>query len=78
MRELYADFNNFTSDRTLPLDCAGSMASIARLQVPLRDGEEVWLTDGELGTRAHVFFRSEGYWEARSAWEFVPTGAVKP
>lgn len=77
MRRLYADFNDFATDGVLPLTCVGSVESIAQLDAPLREDEEVWLSDGELGTRAWVFER-EGHWEARSDWMFLPEGAGEP
>lgn len=67
---LYADFNNFAIDGTLPLTCSGSVASIATLTTPLRDGARVWLSDGELWVEANVFRRDDGTLEARGGWEF--------
>ncbi len=72
MRELYADFNDFAANGTLPLTCSGSIESIRRLAEPLQEGEEVWLTDGEIRTRAWVHQYSDGSWEARSSWDFQP------
>ncbi len=71
MKEIYADFNDIASDATLPLTCQGSVASIASLGDSLGDGEEVWLTDGELRARARVFRCADGSWEGRSEWDFV-------
>jgi hypothetical protein len=68
--QLYADFNDIAEDGTLPLTCRGSLESIAVLERPLRDGQEVWLSDGELGVRGQVFRRNDGSWEARSDWRF--------
>ena len=76
-RRLYADFNNVAADGGLPMTCAGSKESIAALAPPLQDGEDVWLTDGEIGTRARVFWR-QGQWEARSDWKFHPEDAGDP
>jgi hypothetical protein len=72
MREIYADFNDFAADGSLPLTCQGSVTSIAGLSEPLRDGEEVWLSDGEIRAKGQVFRCPNGSWEGRSAWEFVP------
>jgi hypothetical protein len=72
MREIYADFNDIDADGVLPLTCVGSTRSIAGLRVPLVDGEEVWLTDGELKVRANVSIAEQGWWEARSKWCFEP------
>jgi hypothetical protein len=71
MKQIYADFNNFAADGTLPLTCQGSVASIATLDEPLREGEEVWLSDGELRVRAQVFHHHDGSWEGRSYWQFL-------
>jgi hypothetical protein len=72
MKEIYADFNDFAADGSLPLTCRGSVASIAALEEPLEVGEEVWLTDGELRVKARVFLYKDGSWEARSDdWDFV-------
>jgi hypothetical protein len=48
MKEIYADFNELQNDGVLPLTCVGSVESIAGLEEPLSDGEEVWFSDGEL------------------------------
>ncbi len=69
MKEVYADFNDIAADRTLPLSCAGSVASITKLG-GLVDGEEVWFTDGELRARGRVVRRPDGSWEGRSDWKF--------
>jgi hypothetical protein len=74
MKEIYADFNDIASDATLPLTCQGSVTSIASLTEPLQDGEEVWLTDGELRTMGRVFQCKDGSWEGRSDWNFVRSG----
>jgi hypothetical protein len=78
MKELYADFNDFAEDGTLPLTCAGSVESIGRLKEPLMDGEEVMLTDGELRVMASVFLRKDGSWEGRSDWEFYSSAGENP
>lgn len=70
MKQIYADFNDIDAEGVLPLTCRGSVASIAALQEPLRDGEEALLSDGELTVRARVSRRSDGSWEARSDWKF--------
>jgi hypothetical protein len=70
MRNIYADFNDIAADGTLRLSCSGSLESIRQLSKPLTDGEEVWLTDGELRARARVFHIG-AYWEGRSEWKFV-------
>lgn len=72
MKEIYADFNDFAVDSTLPLTCNGSVASIEALTEPLRDGEEVWFTDGELRVKGRVFMCKDGSWEGRSDWNFSP------
>lgn len=71
MKEIYADFNDIAADGTLPLTCAGSVASILGLKEPLADGEEVWFTDGELRARGRVYRRKDGSWEGRSDWKFL-------
>jgi hypothetical protein len=76
MRQIYADFNDIAMDRTLPLTCQGSLASIAALPHPLVDGEEVWLSDGELRVKGRVRMRSDGSWEGRSDWEFLDNTAT--
>ncbi|MDP2306306.1 MAG: hypothetical protein Q8P18_09795 [Pseudomonadota bacterium] len=63
--ELYADFNNIAADGSLPLHCVGSVASIASLGQELREGKEVWLTDGELWARARLSRAGDGAWYAR-------------
>lgn len=70
MKQIYADFNDVAGDGTLPLTCAGSVASIESLSDGLEDGEEVWLTDHELRVRARVFRRQDGAREGRSDWIF--------
>ena len=72
MKRIYADFNNFDADGTLPLTCRGSLDSIARLGGELRDGEEIVLSDGELEAVARAFRWKDGSWEARAEnWVFV-------
>jgi hypothetical protein len=75
MKRIYADFNDFASDQTLPLVCVGSVDSIATLSEPLEEGEEVLLSDGELELVARVYRCKAGGWEARGVWEF---SAAKP
>lgn len=58
VQEIYADFHDVAADRTLPLTCAGSRASIAELSEAPKEGEEVMLSDGELVTIATVHARS--------------------
>lgn len=69
MKEIYADFNDFAANGALPLTCAGSLSSLAQVDT-LEDGEEVWLTDGELKVKARVYQRADGSWEGRSEWSF--------
>lgn len=71
MKEVYADFNDITANGTLPLTCNGSVESIANLKEGLKDGEDVWLTDGELRVIGRVFRCKDGSWEAQSEWLFV-------
>ena len=71
MKQIYADFNDVDASGVLPLACRGSMASIAGLREPLKDGENVLLSDGELTVGARVFQRADNSWEARSDWKFV-------
>jgi hypothetical protein len=73
VKTIYADFNDFAADGRLPLTCAGSIESIATLTEPLREGESVWLSDGELWVIARVF-QTEGAWEAESDWQFEHHG----
>lgn len=70
LKQLYADFNDFTAEGVLPLTSAGSAASIAHQSEPLVEGEEVWLTDGEVRTKARLHRVPTGGWEARSTWQF--------
>lgn len=72
MKRIYADFNDFAGDQTLPLTCVGSIDSIAALSDPLEEGEEVLLYDGELEVVARVYQHKAGGWEARGKWEFLP------
>lgn len=65
MKRVYADFNDFAADGTLPLICRGSIDSIAALTEELRHGELVLLSDGELEVVAQVLSHSDGSWEAR-------------
>ncbi len=71
MKRLYADFNNFAADDTLPLTCKGSVDSIAALDRELRSGEEVVLSDDDVEVVARVFQLDDGSWEARGAWKYV-------
>ena len=77
MKEVHADFNDIAADGSLPLTCAGSMSSIATLPGGLEEGEEVWFADGELCARGRVFRRSDGSWEGRSQWKFLPALASR-
>jgi hypothetical protein len=70
MKTIYADFNDFASDGTLPLTCAGSLESVANQTEGLQEGEEVMLSDGELRVKARLSRRSDGAWEAHSQWNF--------
>ena len=71
MKRLYADFNDFSADGSLPLTSAGSLESIAAYESALQEGEEVWLSDGELGVMALVSRATDGAWIARSDWAFT-------
>lgn len=75
MKEIYADFNDFAADGTLPLTCSGSLASIATFENVLLDGEGVWFSDGEMRARGRIFRRPDGTWEGRSDWRFVPSSS---
>jgi hypothetical protein len=70
MIEIYADFNDIAADGALPLTCAGSRASIARLTQELAEGTVVRLSDGELMAVATVHRLDDGTWEARSECRF--------
>ena len=70
MKVIYADFNDFDDRNHLPLTCDGALKSISQLAQPLNDGEEVWLTDGDLRVRAKVRMIGKGAWEAYGEWEF--------
>lgn len=70
MKEIYADFNDIYSDGTLPLTCAGSVESIESFGDTLVNGEEVWLSDGELRVKGRVFRSSVRCWVAQSDWSF--------
>lgn len=71
MKRLYADFNDFAAEGTLPLTCKGSVDSIVALAGALQSGEEVVLSDGNMEVIARVFRLGDGSWEARSDWMFV-------
>ena len=71
MKKIYADFNDFASDGTLPLTSRGSKDSIAKLEIPLVNGEKVILDDGEIKVIAQVFHLTDGEWEGRSEWNFI-------
>lgn len=70
MKVVYADFNNFDEHGAMPLTCVGSRASIQRLAVPLSEGEEVILSDGELMILANVHQRPNGTWLAHCIGDF--------
>ncbi len=70
MKVIYADFNDFDEHNHLPLTCDGAVKSISQLAQPLREGEEVWLTDGDLRVRAKVRMIGQGTWEAYGDWQF--------
>jgi hypothetical protein len=70
VKELYADFNSIGADGTLRLTSVGSRESIAGLGAELTEGEEVYLSDGELRVVARVHRRPDGSWEAHSEWRF--------
>jgi len=70
MKEIYADFNDFLADGSLPLTCIGSKESIASLETTLVNGEEVLLYDGELTVIARVYRLANGTWEGRGDWKF--------
>jgi hypothetical protein len=70
VKVVYADFNNFGQHGAMPLTCVGSRASIQRLTVPLIEGEQVILTDGELMILANVQQRSNGTWLAHCTGDF--------
>ena len=70
MKVIYADFNDFTSDGVLPLTCSGSIESIAEYEDVISDGESVWLSDGELWTKARIYLCVDGVIEARADWYF--------
>lgn len=70
MKQIYADFNDIYNDGTLPLTCSGSRESIAAFGTALSNGEEVWLTDGELRIKARIFRCDDGSWVAKSNWLF--------
>jgi hypothetical protein len=73
MRTLYADFNDFDERGDLPLTCRGSVESLRALQTPPSEGEDVWLSDGELRARATLMRAADGIWLARAPeWKFEP------
>lgn len=73
MKTIYADFNDVDADGTIPLICQGSVSSIAALEEPLREGEEVWLSDDYLRVIGRVFLSSDGSWSCSSNWRFLHT-----
>ena len=77
MKQIYADFNDIAADGTLPLTCAGSVESISELEEGLKDGEEVWFTDGELLAKGRVFRRADATWEGKSDWSFQGRSSTK-
>jgi hypothetical protein len=70
-KTLYADFNDVAADGSLPLSCQGSVASIAALVTPIDDGEDVWLSDGDLLACGKACRRPDGSWEVQPGWRFV-------
>ena len=73
MREIYADFNNTAADGSLPLNCVGSVVSIAALDTPLVEGEAVVLTDGEVRAIGRVARHADGTWDAVPGWVLLPS-----
>ena len=81
MKQVYADFSDISVDGSLPLTCAGSIASIAEVEEALRDREEVCFTDGERFAVGRVLRRADGTWEGHSTWQLVhlpPPGLDDP
>lgn len=71
MKTIYADFNNFIDDKYLDMECVGSLESIAKFKGSIVDGEEVWLSDGELRAKGNLIKNEKGRWTARSnEWKF--------
>lgn len=71
LKRLYADFNDFAVDGSLPFTCKGSIDSIAELDDDLSNGEQIVLSDGEMEVIARLVRRDDGSWEARSDWRFA-------
>lgn len=66
MKELFVDFNGFDQYGNLPLN----PATIATLEHPPKNGEEVCFTDGEVQALGRVFLLDDGTWEGRGDWKF--------
>lgn len=70
MKTIYADFNDISDDGVLPLSCQGSIESLRMQSAQPLEGEEVWLSDGELWVRATLHCLGGDAYEARSEWNF--------
>jgi tetratricopeptide (TPR) repeat protein len=62
----YVDFNALTESGRIRLDTAGSIEDLAKN--PVRDGDWVWLSDGELRVGGQIEHRDDD-WLARPIWE---------
>jgi hypothetical protein len=69
---IYADFNNADAQGRLRLNCAGTVADIARMGFQLAEGMKVRVHDEELEADADVHYSvEEQIWVARIDWHAV-------
>jgi len=66
-----ADFNDYDEAGSLPLICKGSLESTAGGTEPLRDGEKVWLSDGDVWVEASVHRCPDAVYEATGECRFL-------
>jgi len=69
---VYVDFHNADSEGFVRLNCSGTVEDLERLQIALREGLVLAVSDGEIRVKGTVSSPSaEGVWRLKVDWPEV-------
>lgn len=74
---IFVDFGNAEEDGAIRLITNGTLADLERMNISLKEGQGVWLTDGDVEINGEIEFRV-GMWVAVPVSKFTEVDSTAP